>query len=149
MKQPGSSPQPKPKAQPKATNELASRKRMVRTGRDLAPLRKPKNSKPKELKKLKYEIKKATECKRKDMGKIRKKVRDQRGGRRLEAKLEERLREIEELKGLLKSLLETTPETRINLIENQTRVRTYQVTGYLNHKISNLIFSTIHPVIQM
>ena len=65
---------------------------MVRTGRDLVPLRKPKISKPKELKKLKYEIKKATECKRKDMGKIRKQVRDQGGNRRLEAKLKKRLK---------------------------------------------------------
>ena len=66
---------------------------MVRTGRDPVPLRKPKNSKPKEPKKPKNEIKKAIEHKRKDMGKIRKKVRDQGGHRRLEAKLEERSRD--------------------------------------------------------
>ena len=41
------------------------------------------------------------------------------------------------------------PETRINLIENQTRVRTYHVTGSLNHDISNLILDTICPVIKM
>ena len=41
------------------------------------------------------------------------------------------------------------PETTINLIENQTCVRTYQVTGSLNHDVSNLILSTIHPVIEM
>ena len=46
---------------------------MVRTGMDSIPLRKPKNSKPK---KPKDEIKKAIESKRKDMGKIRKKIRD-------------------------------------------------------------------------
>ena len=84
------------------------------------------------------------------MDKIRKKVSDQGGGdRRLEAKLEERLRETEELKGLLKPTPETTPETGINLIENQTHVRTYQVTGFLNHNVSSLILTTICPIIQM
>ena len=41
------------------------------------------------------------------------------------------------------------PETIINLIENQSCVRTYQVTGSLNHDASDLIFDTILPVIQM
>ena len=40
-------------------------------------------------------------------------------------------------------------QTTINLIENQTHIRTYWVTGSLNHDISNLILDTIHPVIQM
>ena len=40
-------------------------------------------------------------------------------------------------------------ETRIELIENRTRVRTYQVTGSLNQDVSNLILDTIHPAIQM
>ena len=59
--------------------------------------------------------------------------------------LEERLRETEELNGLLKP----TPETRINLIKNQTHIRTYQVTGSFNYDVSNLILNTICPVIQM
>ena len=124
---------------------------MVRTGRKPkpVPLRKPKNSKPKELKKPRDEIKKEIECKRKAMGKIRKKIRDQGGDRRLEAKLEERSREIEEFKRLLEPPLETTPEARINLIENQTHDRIYQVTGFLNHDISNLILDNICPIIQM
>ena len=37
-------------------------------------------------------------------------------------------------------------ETRINLIENQTHVRTNEVTGSFTH---NLILSTICPAIQM
>ena len=37
-------------------------------------------------------------------------------------------------------------ETRIKLTENRTHVRTYEVTGSLNH---NLILSTICPAIQM
>ena len=41
------------------------------------------------------------------------------------------------------------PETTINLIVNQTCVRTYQVTGSLNHDVSNLILDTICPVIKM
>ena len=41
------------------------------------------------------------------------------------------------------------PESRIDLIENQTRVKTYRVTGHLNHDISNLIPDTIHSVIEM
>ena len=40
-------------------------------------------------------------------------------------------------------------ETRINLIEDQTRVKTYEVTGNLNHDVSNLILKTIKPVIKM
>ena len=40
-------------------------------------------------------------------------------------------------------------ETRIELIENRTQVRTYQVTGSLNQDVSNLILDTIHPAIQM
>ena len=36
-----------------------------------------------------------------------------------------------------------------NLIEDQDRIRSYKVTGSLNHDISNLIFNTIHPVIEM
>ena len=47
------SPQPTGPVQvpkPKTTIELALRKRMVRTGRELIPLRKPKNSKPKKPK---------------------------------------------------------------------------------------------------
>ena len=100
-----------------------------------------------EPKKPKDEIRKAIECKRKDMGKIMKNVRDQGGDRRLEAKLEERNRE--KLKRLLKPLLATTPETRINLIENQTHIRTYQVTGSLSHDVSNLILDTICPIIEM
>ena len=144
LKQLGSSPQPKHKAQPKTMNELTPRKIMVRTGRDPIPLRKPKASKPKEPKKPKDEIKKAIEHKKKDMGKIRKKIRDQGGDRRLEAKLEERSRETEGLKGLT----EPRPDTRTNPIENQTHVRTYQVTGSLNHDVSNLILDTICPIIQ-
>ena len=70
---------------------------MVRTGRKPKPvaLRKPKSSNPKEPKKPKDEIKKEIEHKRKAVGKIRKKIRDRGGARRLEAKLEERSREIE------------------------------------------------------
>ena len=83
------------------------------------------------------------------MGKITKKTRDRGGDRRLEAKLEERSREIEELKRLLEPPLETTSETTINLIENQTHVRIYQVTSSLNHDISNLILDNICPIIQM
>ena len=71
---------------------------MVRTGRDLVLLRKPKNSKPKEPTKPKDDIKKAIEHKRKDMGKIRKKVRDRGRDRRLEAELEKISSETEELK---------------------------------------------------
>ena len=41
------------------------------------------------------------------------------------------------------------PETTINLIENQTCIRTCQVTGYLNHDVSNLVLDTICPVIEM
>ena len=74
LKQLGYSSQPKPKTQPKTMNELALRKRIVRTARDLIPLRKPKNSKPKEPEKPKDEIKKEIQHKRKDMGKIRKNV---------------------------------------------------------------------------
>ena len=40
-------------------------------------------------------------------------------------------------------------ETRISLIEDQTRVKTYEVTGNLNHDVSNLILKTIKPVIKM
>ena len=40
------------------------------------------------------------------------------------------------------------PETTINLIKNQTRIRTYQVTGSLNH-VSNFILNTIHPVFEI
>ena len=40
-------------------------------------------------------------------------------------------------------------ETRINLIEDQTHVKTYEVTGNLNHDVSNLILKTIKPVIEM
>ena len=40
-------------------------------------------------------------------------------------------------------------KTRINLIKNQTRVRTYKVTGPLNHDVSNLILGTNHPVIEI
>ena len=43
----------------------------------------------------------------------------------------------------------TEAQTTINLIENQTRVRTYWVTGSLNNDISNLILDTICPVIHM
>ena len=43
----------------------------------------------------------------------------------------------------------TEPETIINLTGNQNRIRTHQVTGSLNHDISNLILHTIHPVILM
>ena len=79
-------------------NEVALRKRMVRTRRDPVPLRKPKASKPKEPKKPNDEIKRAIERKRKDMGKIRKKIRDRGGDRRLKAKLKER--DWERLKSL-------------------------------------------------
>ena len=41
------------------------------------------------------------------------------------------------------------PETRINLTKNQTRVRTYEVIGCLNHDVSNLVLDTIYPVIDM
>ena len=41
------------------------------------------------------------------------------------------------------------PKTRIDRIENQTHIRTYQVTGSLNHDIPNLILDTICPVIKM
>ena len=40
-------------------------------------------------------------------------------------------------------------ETRINFIEDQTHVKTYEVTGNLNHDVSNLILKTIKPVIEM
>ena len=40
-------------------------------------------------------------------------------------------------------------ETRIDLMENQTHVKTYGVTGPFNHDVSNLILNTIHPVIEM
>ena len=43
----------------------------------------------------------------------------------------------------------TEAQTTINLIENQTRVRTYWVTRSLNHDVSNLILDTIFPIIQM
>ena len=127
---------------------LALRKRMVWTGREPIPLRKPKPKKPKD------EIKKVIKHKRKAMGKIRKKVWDRGGDRRLEAKLEERSRETEELKRLLKPAGQasgpaSTPETTINLIDIQTHVRTYQVTGSLNQDVSNLILDTICPVIEM
>ena len=41
------------------------------------------------------------------------------------------------------------PETMINLIENQTHGRNYQVTGSLNHEVSNLILNIIHLVIEI
>ena len=41
------------------------------------------------------------------------------------------------------------PEIRINLIENQTRVRTYEVTGSLNHDVSNFTLDTIHLATEM
>ena len=40
-------------------------------------------------------------------------------------------------------------QTTINLVKNQTHVRTYQVTGSLSHDVSNLILETICPVIKM
>ena len=40
-------------------------------------------------------------------------------------------------------------KTRINRIENQAHVRTYQVNGSLNHDIPNLILDTSCPVIKM
>ena len=41
------------------------------------------------------------------------------------------------------------PESKIDLIENQIRVKTHRVTGPLNHDVSNLILDTIGPVIEM
>ena len=41
------------------------------------------------------------------------------------------------------------PETRINLIENQTHVKTYRVTGPLSQDVSSLILDTILPIIKM
>ena len=38
---------------------------------------------------------------------------------------------------------------RINLIENQTRIRTNEVTSSVSHDISNLILGTICPAIDM
>ena len=43
----------------------------------------------------------------------------------------------------------TEAQTTINLTENQTRVRTYWVTGSFNHDVSNLILNTIRPIIRM
>ena len=40
-------------------------------------------------------------------------------------------------------------QTTINLIENQTHVRTYRMTSSLNHNVSNLILDTIRLVIHM
>ena len=40
-------------------------------------------------------------------------------------------------------------ETRISPIEGQTCVKTYEVTGNLNHDVSNCILKTIKPVIEM
>ena len=40
-------------------------------------------------------------------------------------------------------------ETTINLIKNQTRVRSYEVTGSLNRVVSNLILDIVHPIIEM
>ena len=37
----------------------------------------------------------------------------------------------------------------INLTEDQTRVKSYKVTGNLNHEVSDLILSTIKTVIEM
>ena len=71
---------------------------------------KPKKVDNSELAKRKTNaVKKATECKRRDMSKIRKKVRDRGGDRRLEAKLKERLRETEELSRLLKPIPAAEP----------------------------------------
>ena len=67
---------------------------------------------------------------------------------KLRAKLRERLREPPP-ESRIEPMSDVVPETRINLIENQTRIKTYIVTGPLNHDISNLIFNTIHPVIKM
>ena len=117
--------------------ELALRKRMVRTARDSELLKKPK--------KRKDEIKKSIECKRKDISKIRKKIRERGGGKRMKAKLEERMRKIEKLRRSNKPQLESI----INLTENQTGVRTYNVTCSLDQNIPNLILNTIFPVIEM
>ena len=43
----------------------------------------------------------------------------------------------------------TAQETKINLIENQTHAKTYQVMGSLSQDVSNLILNTICPVIDM
>ena len=40
-------------------------------------------------------------------------------------------------------------ETRISLMVDQTRIKTYEVTGNLNHDVSDLILKTIKPVIKM
>ena len=40
-------------------------------------------------------------------------------------------------------------ELNVNLIENQTRIKRYEVTGNLNRDVSDSIFKTINQVIKM
>ena len=89
-------------------------------------------------------------CMKKKLSKLNKKIRhSKRKHNNLISKQNSIRKKIEELKGSREHNEAIDLETRINLIENQTRVRTYEMIGSLNHDVSNLILNTIWPVIEM